>query len=139
MNAPGVSLAGPTGIRWRISALVVRASFVAYLLRTNMSVAGERMMGDLGLTQVQLGVVLAAFAWGYAAFQFPGGVWGDRIGARRAIFLAALVWGASNLLIGLVPGAGQAPLGVMMGALIVLRALMGATQAPLLSRSPAAR
>jgi len=73
--------AGPTGIRWRILALVFASSFVAYLLRTNMSVAGERMIGDLGLTQVQLGLVLAAFAWGNAAFQFPGGLWGERVGA----------------------------------------------------------
>ncbi|MET0621285.1 MAG: MFS transporter, partial [Thermoanaerobaculia bacterium] len=129
-DAPGVSLAGSTGIRWRILGLIFLASFVAYLLRTNMSVAGERMMGELGLTQVQLGVVLAAFAWGYAAFQFPGGVWGERIGARRAIFLAAIAWGACNLAIGLVPGAGKAPLAITMGILIVLRALMGVTQAP---------
>ena len=130
-DVPGVArLAGSTGIRWRILGLIFLASFVAYLLRTNMSVAGERMMADLGLTQVQLGVVLAAFAWGYAAFQFPGGVWGERIGARRAIFLAALAWGACNLAIGLVPGAGKAPIAVTMGILIVLRALMGVTQAP---------
>ena len=45
-------------------ALLFAASFVAYVLRTNMSIAGERMMTDLGLTQVQLGMVLAAFAWG---------------------------------------------------------------------------
>jgi MFS transporter, ACS family, glucarate transporter len=104
---------------------------VAYLLRTNMSVAGERMMGDLGLTQVQLGVILAAFAWSYAAFQFPGGVWGGRVGARRALTFAALAWGASNLLVGLVPGRGIASPAVLMGVLIVLRALMGAAQAPL--------
>ena len=70
---------------------------MAYLLRTNMSVAGERMMGDLGLTQVQLGVVLAAFAWSYAAFQFPGGVWGERIGGRRAIAILAARSGASAI------------------------------------------
>lgn len=110
---------------------MVASSFVAYLLRTNMSVAGERMMGDLGLTQVQLGVVLAAFAWSYAAFQFPGGVWAERVGGRRAITILALIWGACNLLIGFVPGRDLASPAIIMGALIVLRALMGAAQAPL--------
>jgi MFS transporter, ACS family, glucarate transporter len=123
--------AGPTGIRWRMLALVFVSSFVAYLLRTNMSVAGERMMGDLGLTQVQLGMVLAAFAWSYAAFQFPGGVWNERIGARRALTIIAVLWGASNLLIGLVPGRELASPAVLLTALIALRALMGAAQAPL--------
>ena len=99
--------AGPSGVRWRILALIFAASFVAYLLRTNMSVAGERMMGDLGLTHIQLGAVLAAFAWGYAAAQFPAGVWGGRVGARRALALAALAWGVLNLLVGLVPGRGS--------------------------------
>lgn len=123
--------AGPTGIRWRILSLVFASSFVAYLLRTNMSVAGERMMGDLRLTQVQLGIVLAAFAWSYAAFQFPGGVWAERVGGRRALTIIALLWGACNLLTGLVPGRNLASPALTMVALIALRALMGAAQAPL--------
>jgi ACS family glucarate transporter-like MFS transporter len=130
-NVPGVSRpSGSTGIRWRILGLIFLASFVAYLLRTNMSVAGERMMVELGLTQVQLGIVLAAFAWGYAAFQFPGGVWGERVGSRKAICVIAIAWGVCNLAMGLVPGAGQAPLFVTIAVLVVLRALMGIAQAP---------
>jgi ACS family glucarate transporter-like MFS transporter len=96
-----------------------------------MSVAGERMMGDLGLSQLQLGMVLAAFAWSYAAFQFPGGIWGERVGARRALTILALLWGACNLLIALVPGRNLASPVLIVGALIALRALMGAVQAPL--------
>lgn len=68
----------PSHVRWNILALLVLLSFVAYLLRTNMSIAGDRMMGDLGLSQVQLGWILPAFAWGYAIFQLPGGI-RDRI------------------------------------------------------------
>ena len=128
MQRAGTS--GSTGVRWRILLLIFLASFVAYLLRTNMSVAGERMMPELGLTKVQLGIILAAFAWGYAAFQFLGGVWGERVGSRRAIFVIAIGWGLCNLAIGLVPGAGKAPLVVTIGVLVVLRALMGVTQAP---------
>src|SRR6266850_5918132 len=99
----GHTLARPTAIRWRICALMTVVSFVAYLLRTNMSVAGVPMSADLGLSHVQLGVVLAGFAWGYAIFQFPGGVFGDRIGGRRALALIAVAWGVLNLLTGLVP------------------------------------
>jgi ACS family glucarate transporter-like MFS transporter len=119
-----------TNVRWHVVALLVLASFVAYLLRTNMSVAGERMMEDLGLTKVQLGFVLAAFAWGYAIFQFPGGVFGDRFGGRRALALIAASWGCLNLLVGLVP-AGAMPATAILGTLIVLRFLMGVAQAPL--------
>ncbi|MGH7632043.1 MAG: MFS transporter [Gemmatimonadales bacterium] len=118
-----------THVRWRIIALLVAASFVAYLLRTNMSVAGEPMMADLGLTKVQLGLVLAAFAWGYAIFQFPGGVFGERLGGRRALALMAVLWGVLNLLAGFLPEA--APSVVLLGLLMALRFLMGAAQAPL--------
>lgn len=51
-----------SGIRWRILALLVFASFVAHALRSNLSIAGERMIGELGLTKLQLGDILAAFA-----------------------------------------------------------------------------
>ena len=71
-----------TSVRWTILVLLFVSSFVAYVLRTNMSIAGERMMADLGLTHIQLGMVLASFAWGYAIFQFPGGVYGDAVGSR---------------------------------------------------------
>jgi ACS family glucarate transporter-like MFS transporter len=120
----------PTAVRWRILGLICLAAFVAYLLRTNMSIAGEPMMRELGLTPMQLGVVLAAFAWAYAAFQFPGGAWAERVGSRRAIALLALLWGAFNVLTALVPTRGAATVASSLLLLIVLRALMGAAQAP---------
>jgi len=118
-------------VRWRIVGLLTLASFVAYLLRTNMSVAGERMMRDLGLTQIQLGVVLAGFAWGYAIFQLPGGILGEWLGARKALAFIAVAWGVLNMVVGLVPGAGSASLVAIISTLAVLRFLMGAAQAPL--------
>jgi len=123
--------ARPTSVRWRICALLTAASFVAYLLRSNMSVAGAPMAGQLGLSQLQLGMVLAAFAWGYAIFQFPGGVLGDLAGVRRALTGIALSWGVLNLLVGLLPGRGAASPTVLLLTLVTLRFLMGAAQAPL--------
>ena len=69
-----------SAVRWVILALLVFASAIAYVLRNNMSVAGKDLSADLGLSEFQLGMVLSAFAWGYAIFQFPGGVFGERIG-----------------------------------------------------------
>jgi MFS transporter, ACS family, glucarate transporter len=111
-------------------ALIGIASFVAYVLRTNMSVAGAPMAADLGLSHVQLGIILGAFAWGYALFQFPGGVFGGFVGPRRAVALLAVVWGVLNLLVGLAPAHGAASVTVLLGGLLVLRFLMGAAQAP---------
>jgi ACS family glucarate transporter-like MFS transporter len=121
---------GTSHVRWNILALLVVISFVAYILRTNMSVAGARMMSDLGLSELQLGWVLAAFAWGYAIFQWPGGLLADWLGGRKALTLIAVLWGVVNLLVALVPGSSvMGPVGIM-ATLAVLRFLMGATQAP---------
>ncbi len=107
------------------------ASFVSYLLRSNMSIAGEGMIADLGLTKVQLGSILAAFAWGYTIFQFPGGIWGDRVGSRKAIALLAIGWCVVNLAVGFTPGTSAASPIVVIASLMTLRFLMGALQAPL--------
>lgn len=127
----GAARPGYAGVRWAIIALCFLASVIAYLLRINMSVAGSALSADLGFSQVQLGAVLGAFAWGYAIFQFPGGIWGDRFGARRTLTLLAVGWGGLNLLVGLMPAGGAASPTVLLGALVLLRFLMGAAQAPL--------
>ncbi len=38
---------GRSIVRWKILVLLTMASIVAYVLRTNMSVAGEQMVRDL--------------------------------------------------------------------------------------------
>jgi ACS family glucarate transporter-like MFS transporter len=121
----------PTNIRWRVCVLMGVVSFVAYVLRTNMSVAGAPMSTDLGLTQVQLGIILAGFAWAYALFQFPGGVLGDALGARRAVTVLAVTWGLVNLLVAAVPGRGAASTTTLLLGLVAARVLMGIAQAPL--------
>jgi len=118
-------------VRWVVLGFLTVISFVAYLLRTNMSVAGERIMTDVGLTPVELGWVLAAFAWGYAIFQLPGGLLGDLLGGRRALALVTALWGVLNLLVALVPAGAASGSMVVLGSLVALRFLMGAAQAPL--------
>lgn len=118
-----------TGIRWRILALIIVAAFVSYLLRTNLSVVGDSMIADLGLSEQQLGMVFAAFAAGYAIFQLPGGILGDRFGARRVLTAAAVAWGLLTLLTGLVPAS--LPQFAIVASLVALRFLVGAVHAPL--------
>jgi ACS family glucarate transporter-like MFS transporter len=114
-----------------ILALLFMMSFVAYVLRTNMSIAGENIMADLGLSKIQLGMVLSAFAWGYAIFQFPGGVFGDVVGSRRTLSIIAVLWGILTLATGLVPGTALASTTFILITLIGLRFLFGVAQAPL--------
>jgi len=109
----------------------VVASFVAYVLRTNLSIVGPSMIGELGISEVQLGAVLSAFALGYTIFQFPGGLFGDRVGPRRAVTWMALAWGVLTLLCGLVPDSTTLPVAGIVAGLVVLRFLVGVSQAPI--------
>lgn len=120
-----------THVRWMILALIFMASFVAYVLRMNMSIAGESIMAYLGLSKIQLGMVLSAFAWGYAIFQFPGGIFGDIVGSRRALTIIAVLWGILTLATGLAPGTTLVSTTFILTTLIGLRFLMGVVQAPL--------
>ena len=129
MNIPDAGAVRPTAIRWRILGWIVLASLVAYVLRFNLSVAGPAMMRDLGLSEAQLGLVLGAFAWSYGLFQGPGGVFGERIGPRRAMTLLFVAWFATTAMMAMVPRGW--PIAASLTLLVVLRAAQGAVQAPL--------
>ena len=120
----------PTRVRWLVLALICFMSFAAYVLRSNMSVAGVAMIRDLGFSELQLGAILSAFAWGYAIFQLPGGVLGEVFGARKSLAWLALSWGILTLATGLVPGRAAAPAAVSLGLLVLLRFALGVAQAP---------
>ena len=121
----------PTNIRWRLFAILAFGSFASYMLRSNVSMAAPAMMQDLGLTEIQFGWILAAFTAGYAAFQFPGGVFGDSVGPRKALTLIAVLWGITTILTVVIPGPDIASLGVIISALMFVRFLVGATHAPI--------
>jgi ACS family glucarate transporter-like MFS transporter len=120
-----------TRIRWVVLALIMLASSISYVLRMNVSIAGPAMMADLGLTEVQLGMVFSAFAAGYAIFQLPSGVFGGLVGSRLAIAAAAIAWGVLTIATGLVPGSGATSIGVVVASLVVLRFLVGVAHAPI--------
>ncbi len=113
-------------------------SLVGYVLRMNISVAAPFMMADLDLDKIQMGQVFSAFMVGYAIFQVPWGVSGDRLGPGRTLAAAAVLWAVTTLLTGLAPGA-LVPAGVAaLVALIVIRFLLGVGQAavyPVASRA----
>jgi ACS family glucarate transporter-like MFS transporter len=107
----------------------VVASFVAYVLRTNLSIVGPAMIAELGISEIQLGMLLSAFALGYTIFQFPGGIFGDVVGPRLAVTLMAVAWGLLTVLCALVPGGTAAS--AVVAALLAIRFLVGVAQAPI--------
>lgn len=124
---PGYALAHR--IRWRIFSLLFGFGCVAYLQQKSLTVAAARMMPDLGLTQMQIGWLEWAFVLGYAAFQLPGGVIGQRLGARRTFILISLVAFLATILTPLAPVVltGTA----LLVTLLLLQLLLGLAQGPI--------
>ena len=123
--------ARPTNVRWRVLLALAFTSFVAYVLRGNISLAAPDLIEDLSITPVQLGYILAAFLFGYSIFQFPGGILGDKFGARKVLAIIAVLWTVTMVLTVVVPGADIASVAVTVGALVAVRFLAGAVQAPI--------
>jgi ACS family glucarate transporter-like MFS transporter len=113
-------------VRWRIYAFLFAFGFIAYLQQKGLTVAAERMMPELGFSQEQIGWLEWAFVLGYAAFQFPGGVIGQRLGARLMFTLISLVAFLATILTPLAPVVlGGVALFV---ALLALQLIMGLAQ-----------
>ncbi len=74
-------------------------------------------MPDLGLSKVQMGQIFTGFLIGYALFQIPGGLLGDRIGPKLTLGVSVLMWGVCTILTGLV-GRGSA--GAHVGSFLPL-------------------
>jgi ACS family glucarate transporter-like MFS transporter len=129
-NSPSPGLQRATTVRLRILGILVLMSFLAYVLRTNLSFAAPQMMGDLALTEIQWGYVMAAFTAGYTIFQFPGGLLGDRLGPRRVLAGLMILWAVLTAVTSLVPNADSASTLAIVGALMLVRFFVGVTHAP---------
>ena len=89
--------------------LLFLLSAIAFLDRTNISIAGPQISREFSLGNVRLGWVMSAFLVGYAASQVLAGWIAVRLGPRRALSLAVLWWATFTLATALVsprlPGA----------------------------------
>src|SRR5512137_318307 len=101
---------------------------MAYLQRTSLGVAAQNIMPDLHLSQLQIGWLNAAFATCYALFQLPGGIIGQRFGARITFVIVGLVGLLATIATPLAPVllTGTA----LFLALLFAQGLLGASQGP---------
>jgi len=110
---------------WRVTFLLGLVCFVAYLVRADVAVAQERMVPAVGITMATMGAITGwGFQLSYALFQVPGGMFGERFGARTALALTLLACSMSSFVTGLLP-AGDAAVGTLIGT----RVLLGIAQA----------
>jgi ACS family glucarate transporter-like MFS transporter len=112
-------------VRYLLVLWLFVLSAVAYLDRTNISIAGVQIGREFRVDNTHLGWVFSAFLIGYAGFQIPAGLLARRLGARRVLTLGVAWWSVFTILTALVPPT-------MAGALWMLafvRLALGAGEA----------
>ena len=114
-----------THVRFYLAFLLFVLSGVAFLDRTNLSIAGLQISTEYGLGNQRLGWIFSAFLIGYAGFQLPAGWLATRYGPRLVLSLGVLWWGVTTALTAMMPaGISHA---VML--LIAIRFALGAGEA----------
>jgi MFS transporter, ACS family, glucarate transporter len=98
---------------------------IAFMDRTNISIAGIELGREYHIDNTHLGWVFSAFLIGYASFQIPGGVLARRFGPRKVLTFGVLWWGVFTALTAVAPAG--APAALLM--LILIRIALGAGEA----------
>jgi ACS family glucarate transporter-like MFS transporter len=114
-----------TRVRLFLAFWLFVLSGIAFLDRTNISIAGLQIGQEFGLGNQRLGWIFSAFLIGYAGFQLPAGVLAARFGPRRVLTLGVLWWGVATALTALLPSNIPHALVLLMG----IRFILGAGEA----------
>lgn len=94
---------------------------VSYLDRQTLAILAPTVRKALAITETQYGWLVSAFSIAYLVGAPLAGRLVDRVGARRGLLGAVLVWSVVAALHALVPG---------FGVLFALRILLGLAEAP---------
>ena len=112
-------------VRYLLVLWLMVLSAVAYLDRTNISIAGIEIGKEFAIGKVQLGWVFSAFLVGYASLQVPAGLLARRLGSRLTLGLLGAWWGIFIALTALIPRGAAYPLVL----LVLVRFALGAGEA----------
>jgi ACS family tartrate transporter-like MFS transporter len=107
-------------VSWRLLPLVAVAYCIAYIDRSNISVAALTMNKDLGFSAYLSGWGAGIFFFGYFLFEIPSNLILEKIGARIWIARIMITWGIISGLTALVTGPTS---------FLIIRFLLGAAEA----------
>lgn len=112
-------------IRYLLVVWLMVMGGIAFMDRTNISIAGIELGREYQIDNAHLGWVFSAFLIGYATFQVPGGMLVRRFGSRRVLTWGVIWWGVFTALTAAAPAG--APAALLM--LILIRIALGAGEA----------
>lgn len=109
-------------IRYLLVCWLLVLSTIAFLDRTNISIAGPQIAKEFGIDNAHLGWVFSAFLVGYAGFQIPGGMLVHRFGPRRVLGYCVIFWGIFTVMTAMTPPRIAGALFLLIGVRVVLGA-----------------
>jgi MFS transporter, ACS family, glucarate transporter len=112
-------------VRYLLAFWLFVLSAVAFLDRTNISIAGLQISRQYGLGNQGLGWIFSAFLIGYAGLQVPAGWLSSRWGPRRILTLGVLFWGLTTAVTAMLPSTVSHALLLLIG----IRFVLGASEA----------
>ena len=119
--------------RFLALTLLCMALAVAVGERSALSIAAPSLQAYLGLTTIELGWLLSAFAWSYVAAHIPVGIIVEKHGTKRSIGIGIAIGALTSLVVaasGLSIFTSSA-----LGIILAARVLLGVAQAPVGSSS----
>jgi ACS family glucarate transporter-like MFS transporter len=122
-------------IRWWIFAFTFAFAMLSFIQRTSIAVAGESIIAAVHITQMQIGLLNAAFLTTYTLMQIPGGALGERFGARRTFMAVGLLGLCATLATPLWPVVFNGT--AIFVALLITQGVLGVSQAPVFPMSAA--
>jgi MFS transporter, ACS family, glucarate transporter len=119
----------PIRTRWWIFLFMFAFALMSFVQRTSIAVAAETIMPVLHLTQVQIGLLNTSFLIAYTIMQIPGGVIGQRFGARLTYVGVGVIGIAATLATPILPVlySGAA----LFMALLIAQSVLGVALAPI--------
>jgi MFS transporter, ACS family, glucarate transporter len=111
-------------VRYLLAVWLFVLSAVAFLDRTNISIAGLEISHEYGLDNQALGWVFSSFLIGYAGLQIPAGWLAARFGPRRILTIGVLSWCVTTACTALLPANIDHALLLLLG----IRFLLGASE-----------
>lgn len=116
-----------SSVRWFVVSMLFLVTSINYADRATLSIVGDSVQHELGLSSVAMGYVFSAFGWAYVVGQIPGGWLLDRFGSKIIIAASIFFWSLFTLLQGTL---GFFAAGTAVILLFALRFLVGLSEAP---------
>lgn len=111
-------------LRWVIVFLLFAVYMINYLDRVALSITVPMIETDLSINAEQFGLIFGSFFFGYAIFNFVGGLAADKFGATWVMGMAVGLWSLF---------CGATALATGFWSLIILRILFGMAEGPICS------